>query len=175
MTATKKVLVWSSVLALLGVGLGFTALWLKKQIAKIQDFKLTFVKLQVNKFDTKTLDFNVMYDYTNNSDIDINLNSQEYDLYINGTYLNTMTNFAENVLKANSVSPLGFNAKFDLNEVNKKLKVNYFKMVTAPKDVKLKIVMRWKVRLGFVKIPVSYTWETDLKQILGWYIPIYKN
>ena len=116
-------MVWSSVLAILGVGLGFTALWVKKQIAKIQDFKLTFVKMQVNKFNIKTLDFNVMYNYTNNSDIDINLSSQEYDLYINGTYLNTMTNFAENVLKANSVSPLGFNANFDLDKLNKKLKL----------------------------------------------------
>jgi LEA14-like dessication related protein len=171
MIVNKKALVWGSVIALLGV----TAIWLKKQIKKIQNFKLTFKKLQVNKFDIKTLDFNVMYDYTNNSDIDINLSSQEYDLYINGVYLNTMTNFAENVLKANSVSPLGFNAKFDLLELDKKLQVSYFKMVTAPKDVKLKIVMRWKVRVGFLKIPVKYTWETDLKEILGWYLPMYKK
>ena len=170
MTVTKKVLVWGSVLTLLGV----TALWLKKQIAKIQDFQLTFVKMQVNKFNTKALNFNVLYDYTNNSDIDINLSSQEYDLYVNGEYINTMTNFAENVLKANSVSPLIFNAKFDLDAVNKKLKVNYFQMITTPKEIKITVVMRWKVRLAIIKLPVSYTWDTNLKEILGWYIPLYK-
>lgn len=166
----KKIAIWGGIIAVLGI----SALWINKQIKKIQDFTLTFKRVQVNTFSKELLDFNVFYDYKNNSDIDINLSQQEYDIYINDTFVTTMTNYAENTLKANSVSPLGFNCKINLPELDKKLRISYFKMVTTPKDVKVRIVMRWKVRLGFIKIPVSYTWDTDLKQILGWYLPIYK-
>jgi LEA14-like dessication related protein len=171
MAISKKQAVWGSVIALLGV----TAYWLSKQIKKLQDFKLTFKKIQINKFNTKELDFNVFYDYTNNSDIDINLSSQEYDLYMNGTYVTTFKNYAENTLKANSTSGLAFNIKIDLPDLDKKIKVNYLKMIASPKDVQISVLMKWKVRLGIFKIPVSYTWDTNLKEILGWFLPIYKK
>jgi LEA14-like dessication related protein len=171
MAISKKQAIWGGVIAVLGV----SAFWITKQIKKLQNFKLTFKKIQINTFNTKELDFNVSYDYTNNSDIDINLSSQEYDLYMNGTYVTTFKNYAENTLKANSVSPLAFNIKIDLPDLDKKIKVNYLKMIASPKDVQITVLMKWKVRLGIFKIPVSYTWETNLKEILGWFLPIYKK
>jgi LEA14-like dessication related protein len=171
MKISKKTIIWGGVIAVLGV----TALWLSKQIKKIQDFTLTFNKMSVKSFTVKELDFNVFYDYKNNSDIDINISSQEYDVYVNGVFINTMTNYAENTLKANSTSPLGFNCKLNLPDLDKKLRLSYFDMVAQPKEVKIRIVMNWKVRLGFIKVPISYTWDTDLKQILGWYLPIYRK
>lgn len=170
MKITKKTIVWSSILAVLGV----TALWLNKQIKKIQDFTLTFKKVTVNKFNINTLDFNVYYDYTNKSDVNINLSSQEYDVYINDVFIKTLTNYSENVLKANSISSLGFNVSLELKELDKKLNTNYYKMITEPKSVKIKVVMKWKVRMGIFKIPVRYTWETTLKEILSWFIPAFK-
>ena len=170
MKITKKTIVWSSIVAVLGV----TALWLNKQIKKIQDFTLTFKKVTVNKFNINTLDFNVYYDYTNKSDVNINLSSQEYDVYINDVFIKTLTNYSENVLKANSISSLGFNVSLELKELDKKLNTNYYKMITEPKSVKIKVVMKWKVRMGIFKIPVRYTWETTLKEILSWFIPAFK-
>lgn len=171
MKITKKTIVWSSILAVLGV----TALWLNKQIKKIQDFTLTFKKVTVNKFNINTLDFNVYYDYTNKSDVNINLSSQEYDVYINDVFIKTLTNYSENVLKANSISSLGFNVSLELKELDNKLNTNYYKMITEPKSVKIKVVMKWKVRMGIFKIPVRYTWETTLKEILSWFIPAFKK
>lgn len=170
MKINKKYAIWGGVIAVLGA----TAIYVNKQIKKINDFTLTFKKIKVNKFSLTELDFNTFYEYKNNSNIDINLSSQEYDLYVNGTFITTMTNYIENTLKANSVSPLGFNIKINLPDLDKKLRLTYFTMIADPKAVKLTIIMRWKVRFGFVKIPVSYTWNTDLKEILGWYLPIYK-
>jgi LEA14-like dessication related protein len=171
MKVTKKQLIWGGVIALLGVG----GVWLAKQIKKIQDYTLTFKKIKVNGFSKEFLDFNVFYDYKNNSDIDINLSEQEYDVYVNGTFITTLKNYAENTLKAKSTSSLGFNVRINLPELDKKLRVSYFDMIAQPKEVKITTVMRWKVRLGFIKVPVKYTWETNLKEILGWYIPIYRK
>lgn len=171
MKASKKVIIWSGVLAVLG----YTAYWVNKQIKKLQDFTLTFKKMKVNRFNQKEIDFDTFYEYKNNSDIDIHLSSQEYDIYMNGTYVTTLKNYAENTLKANSVSSLAFNVNIKFADLDKKLRVNYFDMVTQPKEVKISIVMKWKVRLGFIKIPISYTWDTNLKEILGWYLPMYRK
>jgi len=175
MTLSKKQIIWTSAIAILGVALGYTAVWLNKQIKKIQDYTLTFKTIKINSFTQKVLDFNVFYDYKNNSDIDINLNEQEYDVYINGIFVTTLKNYAENTLKANTTSPLGFNVQLNLPEIHKKIKMNYFAMITMPENVKIRVVMRWKVRLGLIKVPVKYNWDITLKSILGWYLPIYKN
>ena len=167
----KKTMIWGGVAAILGV----TAIWLNNQIKKVKNFTLTFKKITVNKFNLKELDFNVMYDYKNNSDIDINISSQEYDIYVNDVFITTLTNYAENSLKANSTSPLGFNCKLDLPELDSKLRLSYFNMVAQPKEVKIEIVLKWKVRIAFFKMPVKYTWKTNLKEILGWYLPIYRK
>lgn len=171
MTTNKKIALSGGIIAVLG----YTAVWVNKQIKKLQDFTLTFKKVKVNRFSEKELEFDAFYEYKNNSDIDINLSSQEYDIYINEVYVTTLKNYAENTLKANSVSPLAFNVNIKFSDIDKKLRVNYFDMIVQPKEVKIKIVMRWKVRLGFVKIPISYTWETNLKEILGWYLPVYRK
>lgn len=171
MKITKKTIIVGGVVAILTA----TAIYLSKQIKKLQDFTLTFKKIKINTFNVSELDFDVFYDYKNNSNIDIKLTSQEYDIYINDVFITTMTNYAENNLKALSTSSLGFNLKLNLPDLDKKIRLTYFNMVAKPKEVKIKVIMRWKVRLGVFKIPLKYIWNTNLKEILGWYLPIYRK
>jgi LEA14-like dessication related protein len=111
----------------LGIGvavLGVSAFYVSKIAKRLQDFQLNFKKVKVTKFTKDALDFNVYFDYVNKSEININLASQEYDVYINGVYITTMSNYAENVLKAKSTSPLGFNVKLDLPKLDQKINQN---------------------------------------------------
>jgi LEA14-like dessication related protein len=161
----------------LGIGvavLGVSAFYVSKIAKRLQDFQLNFKKVKVTKFTKDALDFNVYFDYVNKSEININLASQEYDVYINGVYITTMSNYAENVLRAKSTSPLGFNVKLDLPKLDQKIRTSYFDMITDPKSVLIKIDMKFKARVGIFKIPYRYIWNTNLKEILGWYIPLYK-
>ena len=96
-------------------------------------------------------------------------------MFVNGTYITTLTNYAENVLKANSTSEIGFNTSIYLPDLDKKLKTNYVKLLIAPAQVKIDVVMKWKVRFGILRLPISYTWSTTLKEILGWYLPVYRK
>lgn len=160
-----------------GIGvavLGVTAVYISRLAKRLQDFQLNFKKVKVTKFTKEALDFNVYFDYVNKSEININLASQEYDVYINNIYVTTMTNYSENVLKAKSTSPLGFNVKLDLPKIDEKIRTTYFDMVVNPKEVLIRIDMRFKARVGIFKIPYRYTWNTNLKEILGWYLPMYK-
>lgn len=164
---------------IIGGVVGATAIagfiYIRKLIKDLQNFTLAFKKIKVNKFDTSNLDFDAFYDYTNNSDLKINLASQKYDIYINDVYVTSLVNNKENVLLPHATSPLAFNVKLNLKEVHEKVKLSYAKMILEPKYVLIKIEMHWKVRLGFIKIPISYTWNTNLKEILGWYIPAYRK
>lgn len=169
-----KINKWA-VFSIVGVAVAGTAIYVAKQVKKMMNYTLTFKSVKVNKFTLDTLDFNAYYDYKNNSDIDIKLAEQEYDIYMNDVYITTLKNYQENILKANATSELGFNVNLNLPELDKKLRINYVKMLADPKAVKLRIEMRWKIRFGFLKIPISYTWNTDLKQILGWYLPMYRK
>ena len=167
----NKWALWS----VIGVAVAETAIYVTKQVKKMMDYTITFKSVKVNKFSLETLDFNAYLDYKNNSDIDIRLAEQEYDIYVNNVFITTLKNYKENVLKANSVSELGFNINLNLPELDKKLKVNYFKMVAEPKSVLIRVEMKWKVRFGLFKIPIKYSWNTNLKEILGWYLPMYRK
>jgi LEA14-like dessication related protein len=167
----NKWALWS----VIGVAVAGTAIYVTKQVKKMMDYTITFKSVKVNKFSLETLDFNAYLDYKNNSDIDIRLAEQEYDIYVNNVFITTLKNYKENVLKANSVSELGFNINLNLPELDKKLKVNYFKMVAEPKSVLIRVEMKWKVRFGLFKIPIKYSWNTNLKEILGWYLPMYRK
>ena len=162
---------------LLGLGvavLGGMAFYISRIAKRLQDFKLDFKKIKVNRFTKERLQFDVYFDYTNKSEININLASQEYDVYIDGVYITTMTNYKENVLKAKSTSPLGFSVDLDLPKLDSKIRASYFDMITNPKEVSIRIDMKFKARVGIFKVPYKYIWNTNLKEILGWYLPMYK-
>ena len=162
---------------LLGLGvavLGGMAFYISRIAKRLQDFQLDFKKIKVNRFTKERLQFDVYFDYTNKSEININLASQEYDVYIDGVYITTMTNYKENVLKAKSKSPLGFSVDLDLPKLDSKIRASYFDMITNPKEVAIRIDMKFKARIGIFKVPYKYIWNTNLKEILGWYLPMYK-
>lgn len=167
---TQKYTLWG-----LGVGiLGLTAFYVTRIVKQLKNFTLTFRTIKVNAFSKEKLEFDVFYNYTNNSPININLASQEYDVYINGIFITTMTNYSENVLRAKTTSPLGFSVKLNLPEIDSKIRTTYLQMITNPKNVIIRIEMKFKARVGFLRIPYRYNWNTNLKEILGWYIPLYK-
>ena len=170
LTKNQKYTLWG-----LGIAfLGGTAYYISRVAKRLQDFSLDFKKIRVTKFTKEKLQFEVYFDYTNNSEININLASQEYDVYINGVFITTMSNYKENVLKAKSKSPLGFNVDLDLPKIDEKIRASYFDMVTNPKNVIIRIDMKFKARIGIFKVPYKYVWNTNLKEILGWYLPMYK-
>jgi LEA14-like dessication related protein len=161
----------------LGLGvavLGGMAFYISRIAKRLQDFTLDFKKIKVKRFTKERLQFDVYFDYTNKSEININLASQEYDVYIDGVYITTMTNYKENVLKAKSKSSLGFSVDLDLPKLDSKIRASYFDMITNPKEIAIRIDMKFKARIGIFKVPYRYVWNTNLKEILGWYLPMYK-
>lgn len=147
------------------------------QFKKIMNYSLVYKGVRNVTFNKDKLSLTILYDYTNKANIDVTLEAQEYDVYIDNVFMTKMFNYAPNVLKASQTSEIAINVDLNLKELSTKLgKDIYARMLLDPKNVMIKFDMKWKVKLlGLIKLPVSYPYVVSLKEILSWYIPAIKK
>lgn len=148
-----------------------TGFVLYTQIMKVLTYRLDvkgFKNVSINK---NGMSFTIVYEYENKAKIDITLAEQKYEIFIDGVYVTTLTNFAPNTLSGSKPSTIELNVNLTLDEL-KKVKLNWARMILQPGQVQVDTVMRWKVKFGFLRIPYKYTYRVSLKEIIGWYIPV---
>lgn len=144
--------------------------YLYNEVSKVLSYTLKFVGLREVKFDKSGVSFKILYEYTNKANISITITQQEYEVYINGQYLTTLSNFAPNVLNGGITNTIEINVNLTPEDF-KKVKLNWVQVLLDPKSVEIKTIMKWKIKYGFVKFPVTYPYILNLKQIIGWYVP----
>ncbi len=147
-----------------------TGAYMYSQVMKILDYTLDFKGMRDVKFDKNGISFKIWYEYKNKANITITLATQEYDVYINNKYLTTLKSNIPNVLDGSIAS----NILIDVNLTPadfKKLDLNIAQVLVAPKSVEIKTIMKWKVKYGILKFPVTYPYIVNLKEVIGWYVP----
>lgn len=165
MVKNKKLLI----AGLIGA-VSLTGAYLYLQVSKILSYTLNFKGIRNVTYNKTGIKFQIFYEYLNKANIDITLAKQEYEIFINGQYLTTMTNFAPNILKGGSPSEIEINVELTANDF-KKVKLNIAQVLLRPSTVEIKTIMKWKVKYGILKFPVTYPYIVSLKEVLGWYIP----
>jgi LEA14-like dessication related protein len=148
-----------------------TGFILYTQIMKVLNYRLDFKGFKNVSANKNGLSFIIVYEYENKAKIDITLAEQKYEIFIDGVYVTTLTNFAPNTLIGSKPSTIELNVNLTIDEL-KKAKVNWSKMILQPGQVQVDTIMRWKVKFGFLRIPYKYTYRVSLKEIIGWYAPI---
>lgn len=151
-----------------------TGAYMYNQVSKVLSYTLNFVGLREVKFDKSGVSFKILYEYTNKANISVTISQQEYEVYINGQYLTTLSNFAPNILEGGKVSTIDINVSLTPEDF-KKVKLNWVQVLLEPKSVEIKTIMKWKIKYGIVKFPVTYPYILNLKQIIGWYVPAIKK
>jgi hypothetical protein len=147
-----------------------TGAYMYSQVMKILDYTLDFKGMRDVKFDKNGISFKIWYEYKNKANITITLATQEYDVYINNKYLTTLKSNIPNVLDGSIAS----NILIDVNLTPadfKKLDMNIAQVLVAPKSIEIKTIMKWKVKYGILKFPVTYPYIVNLKEVIGWYVP----
>ena len=161
---------WKYVAIAAVVGLtGATAIWLKKQYNKLMKNTYELKSFLIKKASLQSVTFSVVYAYTNNTDIDINLVGQEYKIYIDNRFITTIKSDVSVVLKANSVSDIPLNITVDPKDMYYKFKNNLLKALTQKQNLKIKMDSTFRVKLGIFTIPVlyPYEWTQTMPAILG--------
>jgi len=151
-----------------------TGAYMYNQVSKVLSYTLNFVGLREVKLDKSGVSFKMLYEYSNKANISVTIAQQEYEVYINGQYLTTLSNFAPNVLEGGSKSTIEINVSLTPEDF-KKVKLNWVQVLLEPKSIEIKTIMKWKIKYGIVKFPVTYPYILNLKQIIGWYVPAIKK
>lgn len=158
---------------LVALGLGITGsaialgIWAKKQYNKLLLNTTGYKSFAIKNISAKNFAFNVVYTYKNNMDIDVVLTNQVYDIYLNNVYTTTLTNPNLTVLKAHETSDIPLDVSFDPKDMLNKLSLNIATFLTDYKKLRVKIVMKLRVKLLFFSIPITYTYEDSLKNMMG--------
>ena len=148
-----------------------TGAYMYYQVNKILDYTLNYKGIKNVKITKDQISFTMWYEYQNKANITITLAESKYDVYVENQYVTTLTNFAPTTLQGGQVSVIEVNVVLTKADLTK-LKLNYAQLLIAPKSVEIKTIMKWKVKYGILKIPVSYPYIVSLKEVISWYVPV---
>jgi LEA14-like dessication related protein len=146
-----------------------TGIWLKKQYGKLMKNTYELKSFVVKKASLQSVTFSVVYAYNNTTDIDINLVSQEYKIYVDDRYITTIKSDIPVVLKANAISDIPLDITVDPRDMFYKFKDNLLKALSQKQKLKIKMDSTFRVKLGIFTIPVPYPyeWTQTFPAILG--------
>ena len=158
----KKILVIT--LAAL-TGIGVTSYLLYKKIKKVLEYSLKVKSLKIEKLSLSELKLRIDMIFTNKANLTFVLSKQEYEIYLNGIYITTLTSNVEQVVEPKSNSVLTVNLETDPTLIFQKLahQQKPLSLITNFKNQRLKLVTKLWVRFGLFSIPITVPYEDTIK------------
>lgn len=161
--AIKKKHIIVGGLALLTIT-GATLYW---QYTKIMNYVIKLLNVKFKSVTLKKVDFDLSLSFTNNSDLTLNVISQDYTVYVNDVDVLRVKNTTTAQLTKKSTSPIDVNIQFSPEQIAAKLKGGAINFLTSPEKVNIKVDVKLKVKLLFITVSVPYVYQTTLKEILA--------
>ena len=144
-----------------------TFIWARKQYKKMLSNKVDMNSFEFTDISLNKIGINVFFNYFNNTDIKIPLVSQKYDIYLDDKYVASLKNDSTNVIMPNTTSVIGVRGEFNLNQISKNLNINPIKLFLLPKNQRIRIDMKLKVRLLFFNVTIPFSYEDSVKNLTG--------
>ncbi len=142
-------------------GVSITAAAAYLQYKKLMNYCIGFKSIKSNTLSMNKVDVNVFLNFKNNSNVKIEIVSQEYQVYFNDKPIIKASNYATQTIQKESKSVIGVNVQFNPSAIG-----NVLNTVLSQSRVALKIEMKLKVKLWFFTVNIPYVYETTLKEIL---------
>ncbi len=137
------------------------------QYKRLMNYVIKVKRVVVNRIDSGSVDLNLFLNFTNNSDIGFTIESQSHNIYINDTLVSKIENNTPNQILPKSTSVIGVNIKFNPNKIINILGKNIVDFLTSSDKLRIKIDMKFRVKLWFFKVNIPYVYETTLKDLLN--------
>lgn len=144
-----------------------TIIWARKQYKKMLSNKVDINSFKVTDIALNNIGIEVFFNYFNNTDIKITLVNQKYDIYIDDKFVASLINDSTNVIKPNTTSVIGVRGEFDLMKISKNLNINPIKLFLLPKNQRVRIDMKLKVKLLFFNVTIPFSYEDSVKNLTG--------
>ena len=126
-------------------------------------FNRAFVKLLT----LDKADIDLFLNFTNKSDIKLNVVGQDYKVNINGLKIMDITNNNVMTIEPMATSILQFNIVFSPKKLFSIIKGNLMDILTNQENVKVVIEIKLKVKLGPVTVPIKMNYATNLKELVS--------
>ena len=163
----RKVVIWSTIIAA-GAASTVAGLYIYKQAKKIEEeYEIAYNRMVFQSAGPREILFDLYMDFTNKSSLGVTLSKQQYDIYANDIYIGTISNTEPNEIKPNSTSTIGIRIRIDTKDLISKLGTNAIDLIKKADQIKIKMVMKYKVRLLFFNIPIpSFEYTDTLKNYI---------
>ena len=149
----KRIVLVSAVVAVAAVST-VAGVWLYRQLKKMEDYELEYKNIIFRRLTLSEVVFDLYMIFTNKSNLGVTLAKQEYDIYANNVYIDTVVNDSPNDIKPKSDSEIGMRIRFTPAQLLAKIGVNPVELIAGPKKINIKIVMKYKIRVLFFKVSI---------------------
>ncbi len=137
------------------------------QYTKIMNYVLKLTNVKFKTFSLKKVDFDLSLAFTNNSDLTINIVSQDYKVYVNNVEILKVTNKTGTQLLKNDTSPINVNLQLNPDMIATKLKASAINFLTNPDKIQIRFDIKLRVKLLVFTFSIPYVYNTTLKELLA--------
>ena len=147
-------------------GLGITAFMIYKRVEKLIYYGLKMRNAQVVEASLNRLRMNLYFALTNQSDVQVVISKQQYEVFLNDIYLTTVNSDVEQIVYPNSISTLEVKVDLDPKYVLQKIansNAKRLQLITRFKQQRIKLVTKLWVKVGIFNIPVTIPYESTIE------------
>jgi hypothetical protein len=163
LTSKQKIILAGSAALLVGVIYYFYS-----QAKKAYDFCYKVKKLKILKLNRAFTSLEITFDFQNKSKLEFMVTSQDFDVFINETFVTKIQSKQVSALRPESWSPLTTIINFNPDEVFKSVKsIEFLKNMLGGTDkIKLKVVGKVGVKSGVVSATIPLDITYTLKELM---------
>ncbi len=162
--AIKNKHYWIAGVLTLSVSIAAGAAYLQYQ--RMMNYVIKLKGVKFIKLATNLINFDIILNFTNKSDLSIKIISMLTKVYVNDKHLVDIQDSKSFELIANATSPMTINIKLDPKSVSNIIGANYLKLISNPQDIVIRADIKLKAKLWFFKVNIPYTYQATLKELM---------
>ena len=154
------------IVGLLGA-ISFTAMFAYLQYKKVMDYVIALQSIKFKKIAIDFLSFDIFLNFTNNSNIGFDIESQNYNVYVNDVFVLKAENNSSIKVSPKSTSIIGVNVQGNPKKALTNLGFSTLSLVSTPEKIIVKVDVKLKVRIFKIPFNIPYVYVDNLKNIMA--------
>lgn len=136
------------------------------QYKKLMNYCISIKSVKINKLKLDNADFNLFLNFKNNSDLKIEIVSQDYTAYLNDKEIAKVTNPKLQIILPKSTSELSVNVFFNPSKLLGTIGNLAQNFALSPEKIVLKVKCKLKVKLYLFTFNIPYEFVTSVKDLM---------
>jgi len=148
----------------IGIGLGVVSIALGAayiQYKRLMNYCIGLNKIKINSLEENSVNIDLFLNFKNNSNVKFEIESQDYNVYVNDKLIVAAINFNTIDIRKDSMAVIPVNIKF-----NPKKSGQSVLNALVSGSINVKIEVKLKVKLWMFKVNIPYTYNAKLGDLL---------